>query len=604
MNNLNDRLYNKLDSNSNQILQPTYLKTELMQHQKTSIYYMIELEKKGYIDINWRYYSNVPKDLRLETNIGILGDKVGAGKTLIVLTMLLENKLVEKRNFYYQSDRYITIKDINHSIDSYLNINLLLVPKGISHQWIDTMEKYIDKSCGFKYLDLTGNLNNIDQLNQINNQDNVPLTVICNETTFLKIKEKINGKICNRFIIDEADTIPLTTIDEISSYFIWLVTGTTNGISYSKKKYVKEIFDQNMTWLPEFITIKNKTEYVDFSIKLPVPNRIVIDCHTPIELKLVEEFIPKSIVNMINAGNIDDAIKNLNCNVDTPDNILKVISHNYEIAIKNKKIELKKELDIIYKSDAKKIEQEKKINKIENTIKRLNERIEAMKNRIDEMNDEICPVCMGELEKPTLVDCCAHFYCFECLTSILQLNNKCPHCQKNMNPTKIHILDEKNKKKYDKKKDVEKKKEKIDALLDIVNDNKKKYLVFADYEQTFTKIKSVLEKKKISYGILSGSTTKIVKTVKDFESGKINVIMLNAKSFGAGMNLQCATDIIMYHRFTKMMEEQIIGRAQRLGREGVLNVYYLIHSNENNSFDDDNYNDMNYEDYQDYLQNY
>ncbi len=63
--------------------------------------------------------------------------------------------------------------------------------------------------------------------------------------------------------------------------------------------------------------------------------------------------------------------------------------------------------------------------------------------------------------------------------------------------------------------------------------------------------------------------------------------MLNAKFFGAGMNLQMTTDIIMYHRFTDEMEEQIVGRAQRLGRDinSTLNVYYLVHDNEKQTFE-------------------
>ena len=43
---------------------------------------------------------------------------------------------------------------------------------------------------------------------------------------------------------------------------------------------------------------------------------------------------------MINAGNIDDAIKTLNCNVNTNDNILKVITNNIMEDINNKKLEL------------------------------------------------------------------------------------------------------------------------------------------------------------------------------------------------------------------------------------------------------------------------
>mgnify|MGYP007063469260 CR=1 FL=1 len=35
------------------------------------------------------------------------------------------------------------------------------------------------------------------------------------------------------------------------------------------------------------------------------------------------------------------------------------------------------------------------------------------------------------------------------------------------------------------------------------------------------------------------------------------------------------TDIIIYHKLTKSMEEQVIGRAQRIGRKDSLKVTYL-----------------------------
>ena len=81
----------------------------------------------------------------------------------------------------------------------------------------------------------------------------------------------------------------------------------------------------------------------------------------------------------------------------------------------------------------------------------------------------------------------------------------------------------------------------------------------------------------------------------DFENGSTKVIMLNATNFGAGMNLQMATDVVIYHRFTSEMEEQVIGRAQRLGRTTPLNVHYLIHANETDSFSpNDKFTDIDY----------
>jgi SNF2 family DNA or RNA helicase len=68
--------------------------------------------------------------------------------------------------------------------------------------------------------------------------------------------------------------------------------------------------------------------------------------------------------------------------------------------------------------------------------------------------------------------------------------------------------------------------------------------------------------------------------IENFKNNIINVLLLNTKYYGTGLNLQFATDIILYHRFTQEFEEQIIGRAQRMGRKFKLNIYYLMYENE------------------------
>lgn len=127
---------------------------------------------------------------------------------------------------------------------------------------------------------------------------------------------------------------------------------------------------------------------------------------------------------------------------------------------------------------------------------------------------------------------------------------------------------------------------KLDALINIITNKKQgKFLVFSNYEDTFEAIKKKLKEEKISYGVLKNATGKLI---DDFKNGKISVLMLNAHFFGAGMNLQFASDVVLYHRFTKEMEEQVIGRAQRIGRTEQLTVHYLLHSNENNFIEEEN----------------
>ena len=64
--------------------------------------------------------------------------------------------------------------------------------------------------------------------------------------------------------------------------------------------------------------------------------------------------------------------------------------------------------------------------------------------------------------------------------------------------------------------------------------------------------------------------------IKCFKDGKIQVIFLNSKNNGAGINLQEATDIILYHEMNTNIIKQIIGRANRIGRTKKLIVHHLI----------------------------
>lgn len=608
--------YTNLNENSIQIIQPKYLNIELMQHQKTAVNAMQDFELKGYVDVKFRYYDNEEKDLRIGSNIGILGDKVGSGKTLIITTLILESRRPEDRPVYFSSDKYTTIREINIKIEDTLDINVIMVPKGIQHQWEETFKNYIkdDVLSYVNHIDAqTRNL--LSEENEwyqelIQKKNNKACIILCNEKSINDIIERFSGKCWARFIIDEADTIQFAAFNKIRAAFIWLVTGTTNGIAYSKKKYIKEIFGKNLTWQPDFLTVNNKHEYINMSIDLPKPNRITIKCKTPYEVSLLAQHIPSHIMNMINAGNSDQAIRTLNCHMDTTDNIFTVISRNYEMAINNKEIELMAEKKKKYSKRANGIDHEhqKRIKRLEIVISRLKNKLTSMKKSLYDANDELCPVCMNEFNKPTLVDCCAHKYCFECLTLTMnRTGQKCPVCQTKITKNRMHIVNDTNDindaNDTDDTNDINDpnntiKKDKLEELYNIIISKQDgRFLVFADYDETFNKIEKVFKQYKIKYDILKGGGVKIKSTITSFQKGLINVILLNAKNFGAGVNLQCTTDIIMYHRFTSEMEEQIIGRAQRLGREGILNVYYLVHDNENSSYIDNNFNDITYQEW-------
>ena len=89
--------------------------------------------------------------------------------------------------------------------------------------------------------------------------------------------------------------------------------------------------------------------------------------------------------------------------------------------------------------------------------------------------------------------------------------------------------------------------------------------------------------KNIKHAKVLGSGAVVNKTIQRFANGEIRVLMLNASNYGSGLNLQMATDLIIYHQLPLELETQVIGKGQRLGRTTELNIYYLLHEYEQNN---------------------
>ena len=583
--------YNNLNEMSERIAQPLNLKIQLMEHQKTAVHAMKNIEKTGLIKAENITQYGEPMNFNIETCIGILADKVGSGKSLMVVSLIDIIKKIPNRDIYWTGSKFISIKSTTHIQP--LNINLLLIPHKLMSQWINFF-KYAPNIKLITYKDIEDE-KKINIVEDLIEADVIIVSCTKTKTFFQKFKD-IKW---NRIFVDEADSIKLPNNTIFNASFVWLITATPKSLRYSNKTYLVKTFKEITPWVFDYLIVKNDFDFIDKSIILPIPKRIVINCLTPRELNLIKSFLPKNILSMINAGNTNEAIKLLNCNVNTNDNILKVITNNLLNAVNNKKIELECELKKKFKENSKaKLEQDNNIKKINKYIERLEIKYNSIKEKIYNLNDQYCPICMDEFNNPTLANCCQNIFCFECITLSSQ-NGLCPHCRKKIYKEDLHIIS--STPKNISQSNFEKK-EKLDVLIELIQNNPTgKFLVFANFPQTFDKIKIGFRDKNISFKILKGTNNLVQKTINNFSNGLINVIMLNAKFFGAGMNLQMATHIIIYHRFDNDTEEQVIGRAQRLGRTDSLNVFYLIHDNETNSFDNkDKFEEIDYNDWFEY----
>jgi superfamily II DNA/RNA helicase len=221
---------------------------------------------------------------------------------------------------------------------------------------------------------------------------------------------------------------------------------------------------------------------------------------------------------------------------------------------------------------------------------------------VNSENEVKCLVCNTDLslfidnndnlEDITLyAECCKKICCKKCLNIWYKTlyKKECLICHKD----DILLDDFKNKKQHDEMLDNIKngykyiKKSKIQFLeyfisTKIINNPSLKLIIFSDYINSFIEIKQLFNKSNILYTEFDGGNiSQIENQLLEFKNGNVQVLMCNSLLFGCGMNLEFGTDIIFFHKMTDCMKKQVIGRCQRPGRKTRLNIWYLMHENEN-----------------------
>ena len=580
----------------------------LKKHQETIVKSMFDLEINGYINISFNaalfkndiliqedieranfqdyYYQRLLNqikkyDFTVETKFGILADKVGAGKSFEVIGLIAQQLIPPNhKNIFYSGCSSVIKYNDN---DECISTNLIIVPHNIFLQWdkilkMTKLKTYsISKNIHINYLKSVFNIyKNASTSSTI---DNIEIeqcieyydVILISSTMLDNFNSIFNNFKWSRIFIDEIVSIKLPVQFDIKANFIWLITATPYAIKWIRKSYIHNIVASINKNVFKYMIIKNNDDYVNRSMSLPEIKQIIIRCDTPPGLKLISEFVPSDILNMLNAGNIKEAIVKLNCNVYTDDNIVKVLTNNIEKEIHNKNLELEY-LEKIIPTDKK--AHDENIKKIKDKITSLKNRHESIVNRVKHFKEESCPICLDNINNPAIVPCCNNMFCLECVATV---KGKCPMCRTNLCVKDLLIINNQIKQSHINKKLLSKK----ENLLNILNKKRNgKFLIFSSYDYTNDNISKFLNENLISHAKIAGNIAVINKTIEKFTNGDIRVLLLNASNYGSGLNLQMATDIIIYHEMDLELETQVIGRAQRFGRIDQLNVYYLLHESE------------------------
>lgn len=119
-------------------------------------------------------------------------------------------------------------------------------------------------------------------------------------------------------------------------------------------------------------------------------------------------------------------------------------------------------------------------------------------------------------------------------------------------------------------------------VLEELLENNHKALVFSQFVDHLTILRSYLDEKNISYQYLDGSTStsKRKQAVNNFQAGEGDVFLISLKAGGTGLNLTAADYVIhMDPWWNPAVEDQASDRAHRMGQQRPVTIYRLVAQN-------------------------
>lgn len=601
--------------------QPNNISIPLKTHQLALIHKCRELEQSietGIDDSNYYYKSK----------IGIIGDKVGSGKTLSVLGIISNKKILQNNELpmtvnkssliYYKQNNHNQIEN-----EYFKPYNIIVVPHTILNQWRDTINnctnlsffEISNKKTLVQFTDIFNNTKNNDSYKTFTKYDIILISNSkYNEFCMLNLKYWKMNSIFSRVIFDEADTIKIPSCRTIKSSFVWFVSSTykyliqpnkvqylnpntgeiSDTYSYDFNQYIyngglrHSGFIKNtvntLNTLPNTIikniVFRNKTSFIKQSFALPEYRMNIIKCKTSYYLNILGNTISSGVLNHINAGDIEGAIEQFNCNKVEESNLICVVTKDLHSKLDNLVIELEMKSKMTYSNKKYK---EEILGKIQEKIGECEKKISFIKEKLE--TSKQCSICYDDIKNTTVAPCCNTKYCFECLSKWHIINKKCPFCRQVINLESLIMIS--NSTKFIVKNKLLDKLDNLKLIIEkCMTKQPFKMLIFSDYYNSFYKILDILNYYQLKYSKVMGASGCIKNIITNFKDTntdnerKIDVLLLNANYCASGINLENTTDIVFYHSMNNEKTQQIIGRGQRPGRTTPLNIWKLCYSNE------------------------
>lgn len=500
----------------------------------------------------------------IDLNMSIYSDMTGYGKTISMIGLILRDNMEwnihEEHIQSFISGVYGNGCIVKRSLVSLKRIatNLIVAGTSIIKQWADELEETTLRFC------IITNKKKLDQMDPCEYD-----VVLCSPSFYNYLLERFPSYAWKRFIYDEPTHTKITSMRQVIAGFIWFITATPELLLQQHRyshNFLSSIFTQYMDYnLYKNLIVKNDDEFVRKSFQLPALYHHHHKCFQPV-FHVVKDLISEPIIQMISAGNIEGAVRCLGGN--STSNLFELIEKDKKDCIQQAEWKIERFQRI--GDDSKVLKWKERLTQYQHDLHKLNERVSSI------LFASPCSICLEKKEKPILLSCCQNMFCGECVLKWFQKNNTCPLCRRKITNEHLIYVSEKENDVQVSGASLDVLPSKIDTILNLIRSKPNgKVIIFSSFQETFDLIRETMRDHDIHFGEIKGSIVAREKIIQEFKEQDLNVLFINSLDSGAGINLQEATDLILFHPICDSIFTQIRGRAYRIGRTLPLHIHHL-----------------------------
>ena len=505
-----------LDSQCKKTSQPINISYKLKDHQRRLLYAMEKVEK------NNKIYNNDFDELSIDNKF-VVGDEVGSGKSIVLLSLISNNNI----NFFHDGKFLVNVLK-----KKYIQSNLIIVPHNIIYQW----ENYISKYTKLRFYTIDKNINLISNVKFYTKYD----VIICSSYRYNSLADICKGYSWSRVIFDEADNINIPNCQVINGAFNWFISSyiynllfpsnniiINQGITSSGIRnlgYIRNFFKAIENNLSLDNIFKNKSR--DNFIKEPIIK--IIKCTPP-------NYINKFFTEELNENDdVKNIISKINCDSDNANNIFKLVSNKY-------------------------LNSNKCISK---------ERLNFIKNKIKKSKQTTCPICYENENIKTFLSCCNNIICLNCIIKMIGKIN-CPICREIIDNNNLYVISNKYK---NKKKKI---KTKIDEAVKLIKNKNDTFIIFSNSRSFLNSIVNELNKCNIEHVKLKGNSNIIKNTISKLKNKLVKIVLVSSSEY-IGLSLEFINNLIIFNEDYNIEQQKLINRLQCRERYKILNIFMII----------------------------